>query len=429
MWADPLSLFEQGMREHGDTVLFRFGPYRYLMIHREEDIRHVLVRNHANYHKSPTYQGLKLVLGQGLVTSEGDFWKRQRKLTQPAFHHRALTGLAEAMTRCTADTLESWRARGPEFAADIHEEMMHLTLRIVGHTLFSTELGKEAKELGPAIEVCLEHANRAAESLMIVPQWVPTPNNRRFRKAKAVLDEMVHRIISERREGKGPAQPDLLDMLMAATDESGEERMTDAQLRDEIMTLALAGHETTANALTWTFVLLARHPEVLRRVRAELDEVLEGRMPTVADLEHLVYTSQVLDESMRIYPPVWNFERVTLDEDEIDGYRIPKDTIVAICPWTLHRHPRMWPSPTVFDPERFSESAKAARGRWEYLPFGGGPRVCIGNAFAKMEAKLILAGLLARWDFALDDRARIVPEPGITLRPKYGVPVHLRPRA
>lgn len=423
-----MALFERGRAQFGDTVLYRFGPYRYVVIHRPQDIRRVLVRNHANYHKSPTYQGLKLVLGQGLVTSEGSFWKRQRKLAQPAFHHRALVGLAQDMQRCTHEMLDDWGQRGEQFELDLHEAMMRLTLRIVGHTLFSTELGGEADTVGPAIEVCLAYANRAAESMMLVPTWVPTPRNLEFKRHKAVLDEMVHKIIAQRRNGEAPTRPDLLSMLMAATDESGEERMTDAQLRDEIMTLALAGHETTANALTWTFVMLARHPEVARKVQAEVDDVLEGRAPSVDDLKSLTYTGQVLDEAMRLYPPVWNFERVALEDDELDGYRIPKGTIVAVSPWTLHRHPERWPSPTVFDPARFADAEVKKRDRWDYLPFGGGPRVCIGNAFAKMEAKLLLASIIARHDIALSPRARIALEPGITLRPKYGVPVAVRRR-
>ena len=431
VWKDPLTFFSQGRDRHGDTALFHFGPYRYVLIHKPEDVRHVLVRNHANYHKSPTYIGLKLVMGDGLVTSEGDFWKRQRKLAQPAFHHRALVGLAEVMTRCTSEMLEDWsKAAGSGgLRRDLHEEMMRLTLRIVGHTLFSTELGDDAEQVGPAITVCLEHANRTAESLFVMPKWVPTPRNLRFQRQMRILDRMVEGIIEARRGGQEPAEPDLLSLLMSATDESGTDRMTDKQLRDEVMTLALAGHETTANTLTWTFVLLARHPSVLARLRAEVDSVLAGRVATVEDLKSMPYTNQVLDESMRIYPSVWNVERVALEDDVLDGYHIPKGTIVAVCPWTLHRHPKRWPSPKVFDPERFTDEAIAARDRWDFLPFGAGPRVCIGNAFAKMEAKLLLTSILARWDIELDPKAEIVAEAGITLRPKHGVPVRLTPRS
>lgn len=438
-WRDPLQMFIRGQAAHGPTVGFRFGPYRYVLIHRPADLRHVLVKNHANYQKSPTYEGLKLVLGNGLVTSEGAHWKRQRKLMQPAFHHRAIVELASKMTDCTADMLDDWEARGRsgEFQTDVHKEMMRVTLRIVGHTLFSKELGGGAKEIGEAIEVCLEHANEQAESLGLIPPWLPTYKNLRFKRYKAVLDRMVDDIVDERRR-KGEVVHDLLGMLMAAREGDDEHAvgrasaregvMTKEQLRDEVMTLALAGHETTANALTWTLYELARHPEWMQRVQDELDDVLGGRKATPEDLAELTITSQVLDESMRLNPPVWAFERVAMDHDEIDGHPITPGTIVGVCTWTLHRQRDHWRNPQAFDPTRFEDDRVRERDRFAYLPFGAGPRVCIGNAFAKMESKLLLADILSRWTVELDLGARIEAEPGVTLRPRYGMPMRLMRR-
>jgi cytochrome P450 len=437
-WRDPLQLFIRGHAAFGPTVGFHFGPYKYLLIHRPEDLRHVLVRNHANYHKSPTYEGLKLVLGNGLVTSEGAHWKRQRKLIQPAFHHRAIVELAGKMSRCGTEMLEGWEARGAagdgSFSADIHAEMMKVTLRIVGHTLFSRELGGDAREIGDAIEVCLNHANQQAESLGLVPQWLPLPKNLRFRRSKAVLDRMVDQIVDERRRS-GEVVHDLLGMLMSARDPEEEGATTGAsrvegvmskqELRDEVMTLALAGHETTANALSWTLYELARHPEWKRRVHAEVDEVLGGRAATPDDMAALAVTGRVIDESMRLNPPVWAFERVALDDDEVGGYPIRKGTIVAVCTWTLHRQQEHWKDPAGFDPSRFEESRSSLRERFAYLPFGAGPRVCVGNAFAKMESKLLLADMLSRWDFSLHPDTRVEAEPGITLRPRHGLRMRL----
>jgi cytochrome P450 len=429
VWSDPLDLLATGVRRFGDTVMFRFGPYRYVLVHKPSDVRHVLLGNHDNYTKSINYQGIKLLLGEGLLTSEGSFWRRQRKLAQPAFHHRHLVSFADTMSRCTEETLERWERRGLDRIVDVHDEMMRLTFRIVGLTLTSTDLEREARAMGEALTVALRFGNDYAESIVKLPLWLPTPNNVRFLRAKGALDATILGIIRERR-ASGEDIPDLLSTLMHATDEPGAgqnpERMTDDQLRDELMTMVLAGHETTANALTFTFYLLSRHPEVARRVEAEVDEVLAGRAPTFADLDRLTYTGWVIDEALRLYPPAWIFERQAIEADELDGYHVPAGTIVAVCPWTLHRHPAYWDNPEGFDPERFSDSE--GRDRYTYMPFGGGPRMCIGNAFAKMEAKIVLASLLRRVHFELVPGTTLALEPSITLRPRGGLPMRLLPR-
>lgn len=426
LFRRPLATVVGARQRLGDTVRFTAGPYDFVTIHRPDDIRHVLVTNHKSYAKSRNYDGLRMVLGNGLVTSDGEFWRRQRKLAQPAFHREKLSAFAQTMVDCTTDWLDDLEGRATNRPVDIHHEMMQLTFRIVGLTLFSMELGSH-DEVGPAITVALDHANAQVEHLYMIPTWVPTPANFRFRKALRKLDALVMQIISKRRAGED--KPDLLSMLMAATDETGTERMTDRQLRDEVLTLALAGHETTANALSWTWYLLSKHPDVERRLFQEVQEVLGDRPPRLEDFKALEYTNRVVQESMRLYPPAWMFERQAIADDEIGDYRIPKGTIIGICPWSVHRHPELWPNPEGFDPDRFLPERSENRPRYAYIPFGGGPRVCIGNHFAMMEAVLLVAGIAQRFRLDLDPSHHIGLDPGITLRPRHGMYMYARPRA
>ena len=428
---DHLERFSAHVRDYGDTVMIRFGPLRFVLIHRPEDIRHVLVKNHKNYPKSQTYEPLALVLGKGLVTSEGALWKRQRKLMQPAFHRQRLVEFAETMVDCTRDHLDGWDRQlatddGGAPVVDIHEEMMRLTFRVVGKTLFSVDLAGDSREFGEALTIATDYVSRRTETVLKLPTWLPTPANHRFRRARGALDRVVTRMIAERRAAP-EGHADLMDMLMRATDETGTERMNDQQLRDEVMTLVAAGHETTSNALTWTLMLLGRHPAVERKLHAELTRALEGRAPGFADLEALQYTEQVLHESMRLFPPVWMVERVALADDQLGepAYDIPAGTIVGVCTWTLHRRPSLWPNPEAFDPERFTPERVAARPRYAYVPFAAGPRTCIGNAFAMMEAKLLLASIVQRYRLELVPGQTITPDPGVTLRPKGAVKMRL----
>ena len=424
-WKDPFHLMTDARRVYGPTARFRFGPFRYVVVHREEDIRRVLITNRDNYPKSVNYRGLKLVLGEGLVTSEGETWKRQRKLAQPAFHHQSLVSFVDEMARCTAEMLERWDARPDGEPFDAHEEMMRLTFRIVGRTLCSVDLDDVAGEMGPAITTALHFAEDYAERPVRIPLWVPTPRNVAFKRALAKLDGMILGIIEQRRKS-GEKKGDLLDMLMAAKEEGGDGGMTDRQLRDELMTLIMAGHETTAVALSWAWYLLSSHPDVARSVHREAREVLGDRPARFADLGELRTTGRVIDETMRLYPPVWIFERQAREEDVLSGYRIPKKTVVGIAPWTLHRDPTHWENPEGFDPDRFLPQRSEGRSKFAYMPFGGGPRVCIGNHFALMEAKIILAMVAARYRLDLVPGHRIEKEASITLRPKHGVHVVAR---
>jgi len=424
---DPLRALTTSHEQLGDTVCFRVGPVRFVSVADPALVQHVLVRNHRNYIKSRSYRGLRLVLGNGLVTSEGAHWRRQRKLAQPAFHRQRLALLAETMAHSVQERLADWDTRArPEI--DVHEEMMQLTLRIVGRTLFGTDLGDGLGDLGPAVTTCLHKANEHAESLVPLPLWVPTPSNLRFARAKRRLDGIVHQIIEGRREAceAGEIGDDLLGMLMSATDESGTERMSDQQLRDEVMTLFMAGHETIATAMSWTWMLLHEHPEVATRVRQEAQEVLGGRSPGFEDLPKLAYTGQVLSEVMRLYPPAWIMEREAIEDDVLGPWKIPAGTTVAMSPWVLHRRPELWEDPLRFDPDRFAPGRDEGRHKYAYLPFGAGPRVCIGNHFALMEAKIILASVIQRFGVEVDDPDGVELDARVTLRPLGGMAGRLR---
>lgn len=422
---DPIGMFLSARETFGDVVRFKFGPFDYHLINDPEVVRHVLVENAEAYTKSRNYVGLRIVLGDGLLLSEGDHWRRQRKLAQPAFHRSKLAGFAEQMSRATRDLLGRWATEDAPEPFDIHREMMRLTFRIVGLTLFSSDVEGDARDVGEAMDVAMWWANDYAESIVRIPPAIPTPANVRFRRAMKTLDAVVYRLIAERREQAKEAGfgEDLLGMLMEAVDETTGERMTDKQLRDEVITMVLAGHETTANLLSWTFLLLSKHPDVEERVREEAQRVLGDRDPELEDVKKLEATRMVIEESLRLYPPAWMFERQATQPDELGGYRIEPGAIVGVCSYVLHRHPRFWDDPERFDPDRFRADRSASRPRYAYLPFGGGPRTCIGNHFALMEAQILLAMIVREYRIELDPSHRVELDPLITLRPKRGIQV------
>jgi cytochrome P450 len=423
-WRDPIGLITRSARELGDLVRFRFGPLNFVLVAAPADIHHVLVGNHKNYVKSRSYDGIRFVLGRGLLTSEGEHWKKQRRLAQPAFHHQRLKGFATTIAATTRDMLTRWQGFSAPF--DLHREMMRLTFRIVGLTLLSTDVEGDAAAFGRALDVALRWANDYAEQAVRIAPSFPTPKNLRYRRAKHTLDELVLRIIGERRRSGEPGS-DLLGLLLAARDEATGEGMSDDDLRDEVMTLVLAGHETTANALTWAFSLLATSPDVVTRLRAEIREVLGEREPAFDDLARLVYADRVVQEAMRLYPPAWVLERQALADDVIAGHRIPAGTTLVIAPYLMHRDPRSWEAPEEFDPDRFAPERFGERQKEAYMPFGDGPRICIGKGFAMMEAKIALVMIVRHFDVQLlCARDEIGMEPGITLRPKSAVTVRAR---
>jgi len=426
IWSDPANVMMRNALRYGDIFRFRFPFVRYYVVADPEGIKHVLVYNYKNYVKSRNYRGLKIVLGDGLLTAEGDVWRRQRKLTQPGFHRERLSGFVSTMSECTKDMLDRWDGES-DAPTCVHAEMMRLTFRIIGRTLLSAELDGDAKSIGEALNVAIRWANEYGQSPLRFPPWVPTPNNIRFNRARRVIEDVVLRTIRTRRE-TAENKDDLLAMLMEARDEEGR-GMTDRELRHELLTLVLAGHETTANALTFTLYLLSKYPAVLVKLAREVEEVLGGRAPALADLPRLSYTTQVIEEAMRLYPPAWVMERDAIEDDVVCGVFVPKGSIVGVSPYVTHRLPRLWPNPEGFDPERFTKENKELRHKHAYLPFGGGPRTCIGNAFAMMEMQVVLPMIVQRYLVEMEPGFEVKLDASITLRPANGVPMRRRRRA
>jgi cytochrome P450 len=425
---DVLGLLLDARERFGDVVRFRLGPSVFHLVAHPDLIRQVLQERTDQYDKETRSTGrIRGMTGEGLLTAGGELWRRQRRLIQPAFRPVAVSGFLDGMAAATHAMLHRWErhaAAGQPF--DVASEMMRLTCTIVGRSLFSTDVASDAEEVERAMEVLLTRTYSRLERLVELPEAIPTPGRLRFRSALAAVDRVVSRILAARRqagEGSGPA--DLLSRLVQARDEESGAGMSDGQLRNEVLTLLLAGHETTANALAWTFVLLARHPEIQERVRAEAMAVLGDRDPAASDLPALAFTERVFREAMRLYPPIWAMERRAVRDDDLGGFRIPAGSTVVISPWVTHRHPAFWEEPARFDPERFLEERAAARPPLAYLPFGAGPRFCVGSHFALAEALTILSLVARRWRLRLVEGHPVVPAPGITLRARHGVAVRL----
>ena len=363
------------------------------------------------------------------MTNEGASWLKQRRLMQPAFHRKRIAHFGETMTDETQKLLAAWQAeasRGKPL--DVSREMMRLTLAIVSRTMFGATVAQEAEQLGPAVTELQEETHRRQFVLVDLPEWVPLPKLRRAKEARQAIERVVTGIIESRRRSDASEHDDLLSMLMNAKDADTGEPMGDAQLRDEVRTIFLAGHETTSNALTWTWYLLARNPDAATKLRAELDRVLGGRLPTTDDIPQLPYTKMVVEESMRLLPPVWALSREAIADDEVGGCRIPSGGTVVLSQFITHRHPDFWEEPESFDPERFTPERVKQRHRFTYFPFGGGPRICIGTNFAMLEAQLLLATIAQRYELDLVPGHPVELEPLVTLRPKYGVMMTPRPR-
>lgn len=421
--ADSLSASGRFSRDLGDVVRLRFANRRVFLITSPELTHRILVSEAENFPKSPIYkQILGVFLGNGLFTSQGDFWKRQRKLAAPAFHIKRIQAYADTMVAHTERLLSEWQAGEQR---DISHDMMELTLSVVARTLFNTEIRGSADTIGRALKTILEISNEdMARPLRIIPPWLPTPGNLRRKQAIRELDQIVLGIIDERRR-KFEDNGDLLSMLMLAEDENGE-RMTDRQLRDEAVTLVLAGHETTAVTLAWAFYLLAQHPDIEARLHAEVDQVLGERRATVEDLRQLRYTDMIIKESMRLFPPVPTIGRWGMQDTEYNGYTIPSHSPLLISVYTMHHDARWFPEPEAFKPERWEQEKSIPRGA--YLPFGGGPRICIGNSFAQMEAVLMLATIAQRYQLRLAPDQQTTPVPVLTLRPQENIRVMVEAR-
>ena len=422
MQLNPLDYFTAMAQKYGDVSGMRIGNFRSFFVNHPDMIEDVLVNHARKFHKGRILQANKYLFGEGLLTSEGDFWLRQRRLSQPAFHRARVSSYAATMAEYAEQSIATWRD-GEE--RDIHEEMMQLALRIVGKTLFDADVTRDAKEVGETLDILLRIAANFGRTVLI-PLWVPTPRNLRAKLGIKRLEKVIYRIIENRR-ASGRDNGDLLSILLQAQDDDGT-RMSDRQLRDETITLFLAGHETTANTLSWTWWLLAQNPSVEKKFHEELDGVLGGRLPTLSDLPKLVFLNHVLTESLRLYPTAWGMARLAAEEHEIAGYPVHVGYGVAFAQWVVHRDARWFDAPLEFRPERWENGLAKQLPRFAYFPFGGGPRQCIGNTFALMEASVVLATIGQKFRFQLVPEHRVIPLASITLRPKNGIHGRLETR-
>ncbi len=433
---DPLAFSLEVARKFRPIAYYRFGPIRVYQLNHPDLIQQAMVEYAPKMHKPRLLKwALRSIAGEGLLTSDGALWKQQRKLMQPAFRHDRLGIYADIMVRHATRMAESF-VDGE--IRDIGAEMGKLTLAIVVRSLFGEDLPPEACDIGDSLMAILDAVNQRMNMPLQVPSWFPTKRNLRERKALARVDEMLRILVRTRRQSdqtysdqtySDQTHHDLLSVLLAAVDADSGVSMSDQQLRDEMMTLFGAGQETTANALTWTWYLLARHPEVEARLVEELRRVLRGRDPAPGDLASLPYTEMVVRESMRLYPPAPAFARQVIEDVVIGGYEVPKGSMIMVSTYALHRDGWFFPDPDRFNPDRFAPGWEERIPRYAYLPFGAGPRVCIGNGFAMMEARLILSTIAQVCQLSLEAAEEITPAQLVTLRPKSPVRMRVHRRA
>jgi cytochrome P450 len=424
-----IEFYRQMWEQYGDIVRLQMGPLVSHLLVEPEYVKYVLSDNKQNYEKGLGFKKLQMTLGSGLFTAEGDLWRRQRSVMQPTFTPKGVSRFAPDMVELTERMLNGWEVRRLKTGAplNVNTAMMRLAMNIIARTMFGIDIGRDAMQAAGAFTYVLETVSRKSLNIVDVPLWVPTKSNRRFNRAIQVLDDFIYGIIDSRRANPSEER-DLLGVLLAAADPETGEPMSRRQLRDEVITIFFAGHETTAQAMTWTWYLLAQHPDIERRLQEEAESVLGGRMPTYADIEKLTYAEMVVKEAMRLYPPVWVFVRDSLDEDEIGSYHIPKGSMMTFSQYLTHRHPKYWDDPEKFDPERFTPEGEKSRPKYAYFPFGGGPRICIGNNFAMLEAVTAVAMTARRYSIKLVPGQDIRPKMVGTLRPSAPVMVTLEPR-
>jgi cytochrome P450 len=427
MRRNPLTFMEELHGKYGDLINYRTLGRQVFMLFHPEMTQDMLITRSRNHHQGRVMQRSRKVLGNGLLTSEDSFHLRQRRLIQPAFHRQRVFGYGRAMVDYAERHQQRWRDGE---VLDIHQEMMRLTLAIVGKTLFDTDVEGDSQEIGSALNTFMHLFKFAVLPFSEYLERLPIPPVLRMRRARERIDRVIYRFIEERRR-TGEDRGDLLSMLLAAEDNEtvGEgNRMDNDQIRDECVTLILAGHETTANALTWTLYLLAQHPTIAQRLTDQLNQVLGQRAPEPEDYPNLKYAEMVFSESMRLYPPAWGIARTVIEPYEAFGVAFPKDAIILTSQWITHRDPRWYPDPLSFDPERWTVAARAGRPKFAYFPFGAGPRQCIGESFAWMEGVLLLASIVRNWNFSVVPETRVELLPLITLRPKFGMKLRVEKR-
>jgi cytochrome P450 len=425
----PLATMAAWHREYGDLVHFQLGTRSCYLISHPDLAEEALLHKPDDFGKiydpnKPT--GLGLVLGNGLLTSDGPVWKKNRRLIQPVFHRQRVTAMADEMVAAGKELLQRWENLDAQ-PVDVAVEMMKVTLDVITRTMFSASLLHEVGHLAPALDTLLRYAFRSFHNPFRLPLWVPTPGNRAFQEAKASVDRLIYGLISERRQGRD-RHNDLLDHLLNAVDEDTGSGLSDDQLRDELLTIAAAGHETTANALSWTWYLLAAHHDVRARLYDELAHILHSRTPVIEDVSRLVYTRAVFEEALRLYPPAPALQRKALRDTSLGGCPINAGSLVIIALWNIHRHPDFWTEPDTFQPERFDAAADATVHRLAWMPFGAGHRTCIGTHFAMMEGPLLLALIAQRYELDLAPYCDVEPEVAVTVRPKHGLKMIVQKR-
>jgi cytochrome P450 len=417
-----ISYITRSFIEHGDIVRFCVPNMTIHLLAHPDHVQYVLLEASRKYTKQTKgYDNLRVFLGDGLLTSEGSFWLRQRRIAQPAFHKRRIEGFINVMSHASEVMCQDWqRWKDTGSHVDMAAEMMKITLRIAGETLLSTDPSDHANSVSSALTTVLYEANYRMNRLLVLPPSVPTPRQKRYEQAATTLDQLVLNIIEQRRSGQ-ENRDDLLQMLLDARDDQTGEGMTNKQLRDEVMTIFLAGHETTANAMAWTLYLLSLHPNIAQKVQKEAQDVVGQGPVTIEHLSKFDWIKRVINEAMRLYPPAWIFGRSPSEDDTIDGYHIPKRSLLFLSPYVTHRHPKFWENPEGFDPDRWLPERVAKMHRYQYFPFSSGPRMCIGNNFALMEAQVILATIAKNYQLSLVSGQVVEPEPVVTLRPKNGL--------
>ncbi|MEZ4885658.1 MAG: cytochrome P450 [Chitinophagales bacterium] len=421
---NPLAFIMKNVAELGDTFEAEIPSRKFIMTANADLIKYVLQGNHRNYRKTKSYDQMRLLLGNGLVTSRGDFWRKQRRLAQPAFNKKNLENLFQSMGAVVTDYMKELNNKRGQ-TIDIAHEMMAITAKIAIKSLFSADLDGDLLKVYDSMTDMQRYVVLRIHQPIFTPFYRFNGRHSRYEKSFEVMDGIIQNLIRERQES-GESKDDLLQMLMDARYEDTGEKMEYEQLRDELLTIFSAGHETSANAMAWTWYLLVQHPEIVEKLKEEAQAILNGRLATFEDLKQLTYTRQVLEEGMRLYPPAWIVGREAIEADEWEGLEIEKDKNMQCCIYALHHNAAYYPDPEKFDPERFTPEKVKARPSHHYMPFGAGPRFCIGNHFAMMEMQLILAAMVQNFDFELIEGQKIVMEPLITLRPKYGIKLKVK---
>jgi cytochrome P450 len=425
---DPIKMIMDLQRDYGDVSRQRLGPYLMHVVTGPEAVRHVLQGNYKNYSRGKFYENFKLFFGEGLLTTDGEYWLRHRRMAQPLFHRKVVDGCTGSATASIGAMLDRWDGRVETGEpVELVAEMMQVSLSILGRVVFNMDFSGYADVISPSVLVGLKTMMPQGNINDFIPRWAPTPYNRRVSRAQRSLRDVMQKVIAEHEVG-GDGTIDLITLLQSAKDEETGQALTDEELHDEVMTIFMAGHETTGNGMAWTLYAVSEHPEVRERLEAEVDEVLDGRAPTLEDLAQLPYTKMVVEESLRVYPPIWGYTRDTVADDEIEGYSIPKGSTIFLAPYATHRHPSVWEDPETFDPERFAPGRADSYPPFSYFPFGAGSRKCIGFHLALLQMQLVTAMVSQRY------RVEMVPghpvEYGrmVALRPAHGIRVTLHPR-